>query len=387
MVVAAGTWFYTRLLWESFPTFVVRMDNCDLLFCDFVRHYWRMGRSLLETREPAPGFLYSPFFALLMLPLGALAKSTAVAVWGVIQGLGLLALFVLPLLHRVTRRPWIFAAYAVAFAWSVPLYHNFKWGQLSVLLTALVLIALELERRGRSSLAGWILAFATALKGYVVVFVWVLLARRRGRGLLFFMAGVVLFAAVVPAIVLGPGDTFRFYEQVNARLAGAQTGFATNPNSQSFASVIARWGTDPHVDPPLPSTALRGLGYVLAAGNLALAWRWSRDGATSYGAASALLFLSLPLLLQTSWPHYFAYLPAVIALALARLRTDGVARWWRIGGTIWILACLASTTLPALHLSQHWYLYSRAGWLLAANLGLTAWFVADRFLPVREAAA
>jgi hypothetical protein len=382
-LVALGTVLQARLLWTSFADFVARMDNCDLAFCDFVRHYWRMGRTLLQTHEPSPGFLYSPFFALIMVPLGALAKSTAVAVWGVLQGSMLLALFALGLVRPSARQRWVYAAYAVAFAWSIPLYHDFKWGQISVLLTALTLAALELERRDRSRLAAVLLAFAAALKGYAALFVLVLAARRRGRALLVFAATSLVLLAVVPAAVLGVADTWRFYQTVSERLSAAQTGFATNPNSQSFASVVARWGVDFESMPPQPATSLRLLGYLLAAINLTFAWRWLRQP-RGYASACALLWLSIPLLLQTSWPHYFVYLPAVIGTACVLLSCEDVSRGWRVGGGVWVLLFALLSLLPALQIAGRWYFYSRGGWLLVADLGLLAWFYADRILAPRR---
>jgi hypothetical protein len=386
-LVALGAWFYTRLLWRSFPEFVLRMDHCNLLFCDFVRHYWRTGRNLLQTHEPGPGFLYSPFFALLMVPLGALAKATAVVVWGVIQGLALLLLFAVPLARESSRRWWIYSIYVVAFAVSVPLYHNFKWGQISVPLTALTLLALEFERRDRSIAAACLLAFATALKGYVGLFAWILLARGRRWALLVFATGVIVWAVIVPSLAIGPGDTFHFYAEVNTRLSRSQLGFATDANSQNLASVITRWGTPPDEMLPAPAPALRVVGLALAGASLALAWRGLRGASPRFGSAVALSWLSIPLVLQTSWPHYFVYLPAVGLIALLRLADVAVPRagWWT--ALTWVVACLLLTMLPMLQWSESWLHYAHRGWLLLADLGLLTWFWAEAFLPRREAHA
>lgn len=70
--------------------------------------------------------------------------------------------------------------YVALLAFSMPVLHNLKWGQVSTLMTGCVFAALYLNARGRWRGAAVVLGFAAAIKYYVAVFAGFILSGGRG---------------------------------------------------------------------------------------------------------------------------------------------------------------------------------------------------------------
>ena len=167
--------------WASLGEFVLAIDHHEQLFQDFLGHYYPMAQSIYEATAPVRGYFYSAFFAILLAPLKGLDPTAALWAWGGVQVVLMLALFAFPL-RRLLPMDWrATALYAFVFASSVPLLHNVKWGQVSVLLVLSVLASFQAYQRGWRVLAGTCLAFAAAIKYYPIVFLVYFLARRDAR--------------------------------------------------------------------------------------------------------------------------------------------------------------------------------------------------------------
>ncbi len=89
---------YYLSLWDSVASFVVAVDHHSQSFQDFLSHYYPIGKTILRSSTPVPGYFYSAFFALLLVPLGALETIPAMLSWGTIQAISIVALCVLPLI-------------------------------------------------------------------------------------------------------------------------------------------------------------------------------------------------------------------------------------------------------------------------------------------------
>ena len=368
---------YYRLAYGSVANLVAALDHCQELYCDFTRQYYPTGRDLLATGRPSNGYFYSSFFALLLAPFGRVELSTAVALWTLVQLLGL-ALLLLPAVDFYRETPVAAVVYVALLALSMPLLHNLKWGQVSTLVTGGALATLFLCRRGRPAAAAVVLALASAVKYYVAIVAFYFLLRRQWRFLLTLAVAFAVLWLVVPTVALGPRANWEFYQIVRERVAHAVTTWmAEDINAQYLPSVAGRWlGTD----------AGRGLwrlvGYALFALNGLAVARLVRRGVRREAEwAFALLFLGLPLAIETSWPHYFVYLPFAQTLAWLALReTAGRARW-PVAALLAASVVLAS--MPFFALVGRWQDYSRYGVLFLANLCL---LLAAHLLTARPAA-
>jgi hypothetical protein len=246
---------------------------------------------------------------------------------------------------------------------SFPLLHNFKWGQISVLVTCALFGAWWCLERGRRIPAALLLALATSLKFYPAWFAIVPLARRDWRTLGWYALFCAAFLALVPALFLGPGAALRFYQGIAIELRAAST-MALDRNSQSLDGVLGRLCYS--VDSPFKPTAdlITPIRWIVVPLSLVAAW-WSLRSTHEAGVGTLLiLFCVLPFVTPSSWPHYFVYLPAATLYLFSEARDRGAWRW-----PIVVLAALAAIlkSLPCWQLFGSWQTYSALGMLFWAN--------------------
>ena len=359
---------YYRVVWGGVANLVVALDHCRELYCDFTRQYYPTGQEILRSGQPSNGYFYSSFFALLLAPFGRMAPEQAVGWWSVVQLVGLLLLLIPAAdFYRQSRAAALL--YVALLAFSMPVLHNLKWGQVSTLMTGCVFAALYLNTRGRWRGAAVVLGFAAAIKYYVAVFAWVWLVRRAWRFLIALAVVAAVCWLLLPALALGPDGNWAFYRTVSERMTHAlATWLPEDINSQYLPSVVGRWlGTTSG------RTVWQFTGYGLFALNALAVARYLRRQEASWAVdawAYGLLFLALPFAINTSWPHYFVYLPFVQVLLWLRLRqADGRAGQWRTR-LQWalLIASIILASMPFFQLIGDWRLYSRAGVLFVANL-------------------
>jgi alpha-1,2-mannosyltransferase len=374
--VALAVAGYYALAFGSLAGFVEEIDHCERIFCDFELHFYPVGKGIFAEHRPVTYFVYPPFAAFLFGAFGIFEYPTARALWGAVQAVLALALFLLARPDPRRDRAWLWLGYALVFLTSVPLLHNTKWGQVSVAITAAVLGCFELDRRGHRVAAALLLAAATAVKIYPALFAVHFALRRDWRFLGVFAAGAVAFLVALPLAVLGVEGTLAFHRQTNEWIAQLTPEFLSRWNTQYAAAALSRvlWR---RFDPGSPAgIAFAALGYALAAANLAGLWQMHRRGVAPLDVRSAaLLFLALPLLMPITWPHYLVYLPwCQLVLARLALRRAGTARAVALAA---VAVSVALASVFALRASGHWILYARRGWLAWADLVLLAGFWAE----------
>ena len=241
---------YHVLTWRSFAGFI---KVCEKLFCDFVIYYYPMGEAIFRMELPVPGFLYSPFNAILLAVFPPLGLTASLVVWGILQVL-FVFLFIL-LFRRLVPASLTIQLLFVALALSsYPLVLNFIGGQVSVFMIVAIMGMLVLnEHRYRAAAAG-LLAFAVSFKFFPIIFLAPFALRRDTRFLLFTAAACGAFLFVVPGLLLGGGDTLRFYGALVDSFR--ESGWVVaNPHSQYFPHVVLRLadatGHDAHAHLPL----------------------------------------------------------------------------------------------------------------------------------------
>jgi alpha-1,2-mannosyltransferase len=323
--IVAGVCVYYALTWKSFSAFSLAIDRCQLVFCDFQGHYYPMGQVIFQRNIPVAGFFYSPFFAILLAVFKPLALEPALVVWGGFQLLLAALLALAPRMFGIRSIPASLASLFLVLT-AFPVIHNFKWGQVSVLIVLCLLAAFHLYERGRTTSAAFLFAFTISVKFFPAWFLVYFVLRRDWRFVLKCAGASLLLLVVVPAIALGPGDTLRFYKVLHAFL-GLAKGHLLDANSQYFSNVVRRLGVAAAYDGTVPyhdmlerslrfEVLLRGVGWLLAAAIAVLLYRVVRrsvppgePGMKASAWAFVLLSLALPFAVYTSWPHYFAYLP------------------------------------------------------------------------------
>jgi alpha-1,2-mannosyltransferase len=361
-------WAYYWYEWRTFQGFVNAVDHHPQFMQDFVGFYYPMGRQLLQNPTPFGGYYYSSFFAVLLVPFGAMTLSSAMTAWTIVQIACIVGLWLAAARGLLKLSPVGTVLLLVLFALSYPVLNNLKWGQVSVLLTACTVGAVAASDRRKSVLAGVLLAFAAAIKFYPALFLIWFVARRDVKACVSFAAAFTVFYMLVPVSVLGWSHWFEF-ERAILDMLGRSGLAARDTNSQYVEHVVMRWLAATGSNHELLALGLRGLGYLVGAVSVGLAWFLMRRAPRQAAALSmAALFVSIPFVVKTSWPHYLAYLPVCQAVLLLAAQPDDV-NWpgWRRArlSFTWLSLLVSSTIL--LNWLPGWEVYNSSGMLFVAN--------------------
>jgi hypothetical protein len=288
------------------------------------------GESLYRAEDGHWQFKYLPAFAFVIAPLATMPVAWAKGVWFFLS-VGLLIVLV----HRSLvllpdrRRTAGFLVGLTILAMGKFYVREVGLGQSNLLLAVLVLAAVARRRAGRDGAAGVLLAAATIVKPYAILFLPYLLVRRRLRGAGSFLA-VILIALVIPALRYGWAGNLA---QLHGWWTVVTTSTAPNLAGQdniSIAGMYAAWlGVGPVA------------GWLSAGTALLLALACSRAIVQGSGMSNpdyldaALLLFVIPLLSPQGWDYVLLVSTPAVMLLLDRLDEFGPAARWLL------LGCLA----------------------------------------------
>lgn len=390
----APRWRSRRLAWGVLLLGVVA---CETIiseplpwFPDFRIAYYPAGAAVLHGESLSglisrgvTGFVNLPVVAYLFAPLALLPWKVAAAGPFLLAGLLAVALAFVMLARLVqpgrTGR-WLLL---LLFAVNGPLIYSLKLGNTSHFVLLMLIGALWLLRRGRTALAGALLAFAALIKLPLLLFGCYFVLRRDRAGTAGFTL-VLLLAAAASLLLFGLG-LHREWLDVAVFQFGQRTLGAFNV--QSIPAVLARLRVPP---PPLfdwtpfdPTGMERIATRLVQLAMLTVAaWAWWNTGrqpgrgqGAPAGELQFLLVLCLAVILSPlSWTHYYCWflIPAGFMLA-GRLAIDASRLWF-------VLGCAAMALTTPLVVFPHFTaplldaIYIRAG---ASNafLGGVLWFV------------
>ncbi|MER5512622.1 glycosyltransferase 87 family protein [Streptomyces sp. NPDC002766] len=286
------------------------------------------GGRLYDYRVPGTtyGFTYPPFAAVAMLPMALVGLRTAI-VLALLLNLAALALIAHLLTDGAWRRlGWFGCALgACLLALFEPLRDTFSFGQVNLLLLALVLIDARLLRTGHDRWAGAGIGLAAAVKLTPAVFIGLLLLAGRRRAAA--TAAVVACAATALAAWVAPGAS-RFY-WTRALWDTSRVGRMDYVSNQSLQGVLARLGvTD------------RAVWACVVLVVLAVWARRTRSAlaADDWSGAFALTGLTACLVSPITWVHHLVWvLPALAVLVRAgHPRTAGALYAVMCTSVVWL---------------------------------------------------
>lgn len=256
------------------------------------------GGRIYDYRVPGTtyGFTYPPFAAVVMLPMALVGLHVAIAV-ALLLNLAALAFALWVLAGRDWRRyGWYGCALALCgLALFEPLRDTFSFGQVNILLLALVLLDCRLLATGRERWAGVGIGLAAAIKLTPAAFIGLLLVagRRRAAAVATAVAAVAtaLAAWVVP-------DASRFY-WTHAMWDTTRVGRLDYVSNQSLQGVLARLD--------LSSRAVWAVVVLLVLGVWVARTRRAVV-AGDWTAAFALTGLTACLVSPITWVHHLVWL-------------------------------------------------------------------------------
>lgn len=369
MLLAISGYYWIE--WRTFTNFVEAIDHSPQFMLDFAGHYYPMGRQILQDPTPVFGYYYTSFFALLLVPIGVLTLPLAMVIWGVIQFVCLVALCIIPARGLLKMHPSGIVLYAGLCVTSFPVLHNIKWGQVSVPLTVCVIAAFLSYNKGKKILAGIFLAFAAAIKFYPAFFIVYFILKRDARTCVAFVLAAFVFYFVFPATVLGFSNWLEFEKAISIAIRSAEW-VSHDVNSQYLAHVGLRWFAIVF-ERDAGSTFAQALtiaGYGIALSCIVMVWFLQRrESCEKHGLSMVVIFLSIPFVVKTSWPHYFVYLPlcqaAVFSYYASCFRVSGLFGKALIA--LPVLSMLLSSVF-LFNLFPGWDIYNSYGMLFLSNL-------------------
>ena len=360
---------YYRQLWDGYATFSQDIEpQCKAQYCDFTYYYYPQAQQIRESDAVVKKYYYSPTFALFLVPLAQLPIESALSAWTWVQALSLLLLIVagISLLTRLPR--WTHALSLGLTLTSYPILNNLKWGQANVTFMALIVLGLALVERGYHRSAALAVSLVIASRYYPAMYALAFVARGRRSALIWTFVCVGLLLIALPAWAMGAEHAWSFYTRSAASIQRAYDTMINNPTSQSLPSTLLRLthGSNAARGPWM------GVAWLLASCNAAAAvWASYKSGEHRTLWAFCFIALSTPLVVYTSWMHYFVYLPLVQTFLAAQLATlRGFGRL-RIAG--FVLAWLPSVVFSSIFYFEHAPTkehYAQLGHLLWANLAL-----------------
>lgn len=310
------------------------------------------GISLPFTYPPLSAVAFAPFTLVPLAVASLLITLSSIAMLGVTVGLWLRSLQCGPAPTVAARAPllWTGAAILAAALWLEPVSSSLNYGQVNIVLMALV--AADCLPRRTPWPRGLLIGLVTAIKLTPAVFVLYFLVRRDFRAAI--VSGLSFLAFTGIGALLAPRDsvTYWFSTLTDSERIGAPM-YAAN---QSLTGLLARFG--------LPDGAQSWVWIGLSALAVALAavamWRATvaRQRALTLGLAALLGLVISPV----SWSHHWVWaVPVLISLAALAW----TLRLWRFG----VLAVLG---LAVFAIGPHWRLpsggYVEADWPLWGQL-------------------
>ncbi|MBT2420231.1 DUF2029 domain-containing protein [Streptomyces sp. ISL-22] len=264
------------------------------------------GGRIYDYRVPGTtyGFTYPPFAAVAMLPMALLGLRAAIAV-ALLLNLAALAFVLRVLAGRAWRRHGWFgcALAACGLALFEPLRDTFSFGQVNILLLALVLLDCWLLATGRGRWAGVGIGLAAAIKLTPALFIGLLLVARRRRTAA--VATAVAAGATALAAWVAP-DASRYY-WTHAMWDTTRVGRLDYVSNQSLQGILARLGVSDRL--VWAVAVLLVLGVWAARTRRAVA-------AGDWTAAFALTGLTACLVSPITWVHHLVWLLPSFAVLL-----------------------------------------------------------------------
>ncbi len=316
-VIAGG--YYLELVLRA-PRLMLHLT--DLGVYQIAGHRVSQGISLYDT--PLLGhtrgvmeFVYTPFAALLFVPLAGAAG--VLRSW--VAGLGNAAMVVVSAWAALSmlgyRRDLRMALLGVPIAglamWCEPIRQTMAFGQVNILLLMLVLVDMALPDSSRWK--GALTGVAAGIKLTPAFFVLYLLATKRYRAAAASIGGFA--ATVLVGALVMPRDSLTFWS--GAFADPARVGVPQNDSNESLRGLLARTVGVAGIHQLLWLIAALAIAVI----SLALARRLAHTGQEL--AAVALCGLTMTTVSPYSWVHHWVFLfPALIVLAELAIRRPGV---------------------------------------------------------------
>ena len=279
--------------------------------------------------HPAP---YPPFIAILSTPLLLFSLNNVIVVWFIIEVVCLIAISgMLTILWR-GRVDWVRAIFILflLLTWYAVMV-DLLYGQLTILLTTLLLAALLALRKDNKILAGVLIGISVAIK----MFTWPLIiyfALKKDWRTLLSSCLTAFGLNLIALIVMGISPIMDYYLRVTMQVAAIYHSFLKNYSLWSIGYRLFA-GTEPvggdYISAP-PLVNLPKLAPIVSAGLAAaflvagLIWAMrSKDRDIAFSIIVCVIVAISPI----SWDHYYVMIIISLAILWLNLSNHSFPTW------------------------------------------------------------
>lgn len=343
---------------EGLLKMIGNTDKPSVLYEDYVAYYYPSARGIFTDKPILEGFFYTPTCALLINTLTTSDIRESLTYWHAFQLLTLLLLIFIPAVYlaKKTQKMSAYYAYITLMMFSFPVYHNLKWGQLSIFITFCAFYSIFLFEKKHEWLSATFLTVAILCKYYAAIALIYYLAQKKYLYLTKILVMVIVLGLILPIYILGIDKTFLIFKAVFDEITYASDWVTYSINSHYLPNTIIRLtGIE-------ASGTARGILSILSLSVcFAFFFKYFRQKNDNNFCpfTAAATFLLIPLFFNTSWPHYFVYLPFLIVAALYKTNSKTTKT------TLFIAAILQT---PLIFAAKNYVFFGFYAFLLWANL-------------------
>jgi hypothetical protein len=263
------------------------------------------GRSIYSNVNFHP-----PINALLFVPLSYLPYSIAIIIWSCLSSLFYFITILIVIIELQIQLSPRLRILIIGLAWMYyPFLGHIALGQLSLLLSLLVIGAWGLQRHHHEKIAGALLGVACLIKLFPGIFLLFLILRRRFKAALT-MVTVIIVGWLSTILIIGPEDVLLYVTQMAKMDAETNAVF---PLNLSITGVFGRlFSAGPWVQPIISNPRISiWLTFFFSLG-LFILWimqTWKMEK-TIMGddRAYAVTLLAMMLISPITWEHAFVML-------------------------------------------------------------------------------
>ena len=279
--------------------------------------------------HPAP---YPPFIAILSTPLLLFSINNVIIVWFIIELVCLIAIAVMLTTLWRGRVDWVQAILVLFLLLSwYPVMVDLLYGQLTILITTLLLVALLALRKDKKILAGLVIGLSVAIK----MFTWPLIiyfALKKDWRTLISSCLTAFGLNLIALIAMGIGPIMDYYLRVTMQVSVIYHSFLKNYSLWSIGYRLFA-GTEPtggnYISAP-PLVNLPKLAPFVSAGLAAafllagLFWAVrSKDRDIAYSIIVCVIVAISPI----SWDHYYVMIIISLAVLWLNLSKHSFPAW------------------------------------------------------------
>jgi hypothetical protein len=174
----------------------------------------------------------------------------------------------------------------------------------------------------------------------------------------------------LPTAFLGFSDWFKF-ESASIQALSNNEGLRKDINSQYFLHVVLRWAEGLDLSAPinLHIKLIQWLGYLIAGLCFVMMWIFQSIKETDrYYLSIVSIFLAIPFLVQSSWPHYFVYLPfCQLAIFYYLVNKSKEFTKTEVLARLFTFLSMLCSSIFIFDIFGHWSLFNKNGILFLSN--------------------